>query len=208
MSTLSIILTTILAFGILYLVLYWYFSNQQKKTKEFAQQANYKYYRHDKIQLRKHISPTLFFASSRKPYPFDIIDTGNGILFKVTMRMYRYSLDIPVFTDTVQAPDLIISKRTPWSSMGFYTNIFGTKGFHEISVPKFSQHLAVFGKNPEKITVFMQEKGEELSAALGDFSVEVSDNTFLCYNFKKRPKIKDYQLYIEVCQEIRDIIKT
>lgn len=186
--------------------MYRNFKQQRKQILSFVSSKGYKFYPKDQINLRRALEPTMFYKYALKPYPYDIIDTGTGKLFKITTRG-RVSFTYTIYIDYVDCPDLMISKRTAYSSVGLTFFPYSKHGFYEVNVNGISDRFTVFGKDNNMVVNCLIPIADELSNSMEGFCIEVSQKVFICYDYKKRPKAKDLELYIDKCQEIRNILR-
>ncbi len=200
-TTIIVILVIVIIIALIFIFTSIYDRKQKQKLSEYVASKGYTFYKGDTIKLRDDLQKTLFYNTARKPIPYNIIDTGWGKLVKMQISGARMSFTYTVFVDRVTCPDVMITPRT--LTTGF---MYNPGGFREIFIEGLSVSHIVFCRDSDALLPYIKDIAVSLSQVLDNFSVEVSNKVFVCYDYKNRPKLKHYDYYIAKCLKIRNIL--
>lgn len=201
-TAIIIILVIVIIAALLFIISSVYDKKYQEKLTEYIASRGYTYYKADTIKIRDELQNTLFYNAARQPIPYSIIDTGSGKLVKIHIKGHRTSFTYTIFIDRVACPDIMFTPRT--FSSAFMYNL---GGFHEVFIEGISASYRVFCRDTEAAQAYLKDIAIPLSQTLGSFSVEVTNQVFICYDHQNRPRLKHYDYYIAKCREIRNILQ-
>jgi hypothetical protein len=189
-----------------------------QKLVEYANKRGYKLYpAKDMEKFLKILEPTAFYKSittpfmgiKRKAFFYNIIDTGKEKFTKLCIHGRRgHSVTYSIYVGYVEAPDIMIVRiKNKFLAQGFTQQFYSKYGYVEINIPGLTGDYYVFGKDANAVLKFLENKVQALKNQLGDYSIEVADNIFICYNHYQKVKLEHYDAVIEQCRKIKSVLE-